>query len=418
MRYVIFALPVVAALIAFAVVTSDTTTPSVATTLTSNPTNAVPQGPTLSPITYVKPNAYDWDKDGCSDLILRTTSGHLTLFLGHCLPNTPTQFEQASFDMGLPGWDNADMMLLPGDFDHDGCADLIARIRADTSKLILFSGDCAHSFKGTKPLTNINASPYLWFVGVGSWDGDGCMDLLALQEDGALLLFPGNCNGDVSGIAYVLPGDFSGYDWFNGPGHWDYELGFFDFCGDLIARRADDQTLWFFDGDCEKGFGFPAEKLGEGWGGFDFIESGGDWNSEDPHHCPDIMGRRIDNAQLRFYFSDCVGGFTEGDVHESDRALSPEFFDYVLGDAGKIVLPASPFPKGDVTCDNTVSVADAKAELQFLAHVDFDIPLGCFPLVDMNCDVSLTVLDPFMILRALVGLPMLIQGCPPVAFAT
>ena len=87
----------------------------------------------------------DFDGNGCSDVIARDSAGQLLLYKGNCGTGGDWWSDVAGICCHRPGWNAFNWMVGPGDFNGDGCADLITR-RADNGTLRLYNGNCAGGF--------------------------------------------------------------------------------------------------------------------------------------------------------------------------------------------------------------------------------------------------------------------------------
>lgn len=155
----------------------------------------------------------DWDGDGAPDLIARDpATGALWLYRG----DGAGGFAGARA-VGR-GWNVADTLLGPGDWDRDGHVDIL--MRRDDGTLWLYRGDGSGGFAGAQQVGKGWRGMAL-LAAVGDVDDDGNPDLLAVSSDGATLLYTGNgaggfgptspIDGSLSGTTGLLgPGDFSG----------------------------------------------------------------------------------------------------------------------------------------------------------------------------------------------------------------
>mgnify|MGYP001401246254 CR=1 FL=1 len=228
----------------------------------------------------------DFDGDGCADLWGRTAGGQLSLYSGDC----GAGFRREDRRIGS-GWSGLDSISHVGDFDGDGCADLIAR--RPGGDLLRYSGTCTGSLRDAAVIGTSWHSLSL-ITAAGDLNGDGCGDVIARAPDARLLLFPGNCRGGFASEAVVigtgwsslnalLGGDFSG-----------------DGCGDVLARHGDGRLL-LFAGDCAAHLS-EAVPAGHGWGPFDALLAR-DWNADG---CTDVVARLPDGT-LRLYQNRCPG---------------------------------------------------------------------------------------------------------------
>jgi hypothetical protein len=133
----------------------------------------------------------DFNGDGCSDVIGVDSGGVMRLYTGNtsggnCLGTSLTGGNQIG-----EGWADRDIIVGPGDFSGDGCFDVIAR-RPSTDQLELFRGNCQGGF-GTVSIIGTGWNQFTAIIAPGDWDNDGCVDLVGRMPDGILRLYRGNC---------------------------------------------------------------------------------------------------------------------------------------------------------------------------------------------------------------------------------
>ena len=258
----------------------------------------------VSPLTQVRVTRLtDFNRDGVTDLIARTSSGSLYLYRG-----TATGGVSAAVRLGS-GWQVMTALASPGDLTGDGVADLIARDRAGTLWLYPGNGASAlatrrrvgagwNSFSAIAPAAALigtgrpgllarDAAGSLWlyplsgnaafganlkvgagwngytFLSPGDLSGDGKADITGKDSSGRLWLWRGNGAGGVS--ARIQIG--SGWQYMSSlaaPGNLDRTAG-----NDLVARDTGG-VLWRYPGNNASGFA-ARHVLGTGWNVMSFI---------------------------------------------------------------------------------------------------------------------------------------------------
>jgi hypothetical protein len=156
--------------------------------------------------------AGDMSGDGCTDVMARETSPPyvMRLYLGTISGSTCTGGLGNAQSMGS-GWDLA-LLAAVGEVTGDACFDVVGAERYPPYKLRVYPGNCAG---GLGPPTAQGSG---WLpsaigpiLGPGDFNGDGCGDLLAREMGGsqAMLFYPGDCNGIFSGPIALPAGVWS-----------------------------------------------------------------------------------------------------------------------------------------------------------------------------------------------------------------
>jgi hypothetical protein len=172
------------------------------------------------------------------------------------------------------GWGIFSWVLAPGDFSGDNCADVIFR-EGDLLKMV--RGNCAGGFidQAAFPISGPGwsaAQGVTWILGPGDWNADGCSDIIARFNNGTLKLYGGNCG--AGGQHFKDNGTVMG----GGPSNWSNysrlaSVGDFagDGCMDLFSRDSAG-TLRVHNGNCASGFSNGSgTPVGTGWNIFDYI---------------------------------------------------------------------------------------------------------------------------------------------------
>jgi hypothetical protein len=204
-----------------------------------------------SPVNWVFGDG-DFSGDGCPDVLYRKTDGTLHLYRGDCA-NGFIGTSQIGSGWGSP----VDWIIGPGDFSGDGCADVIYRKTDGT--LHNYRGNCSGGFIGTSQIGTGFDSPVNWIIGPGDFNGDGCADIIYRKTDGTLHTYRGNCANGFIGTIQIGTGWGSPVNWILGPGDFSG-----DGCIDIVYRKTDG-TLHNYRGNCANGF-IGTSQIGSGWG--------------------------------------------------------------------------------------------------------------------------------------------------------
>jgi hypothetical protein len=347
---------------------------------------------------FLHHNQYDWNIDGCDDVIARNALGYLFLFRGICPEAGPVSFE-APVQMVNQQYDS-DTMLLPGDLNWDGCPDLLARVRdnggAFANSFYLRLGNCITGFKDDTYYTG-DFGGYDWFAAPGTWSGGNCPQIIARRTVGHdLYLFQPDCT--EPGVPWTnlgaMTGPFEGFDWIMAPYRWDSDSDGGYYCGDLITRLSSNASLQFHDGDCNSGIVGTPSTVGTGWGAFDWLLSGGEWSGNQVTRCPDVLGRRTDNGQLVLYAVNCGGGFAGAANLNIGGSIDWRQFTYILGNAGPVVTTAIPTvtlaPTASPTPTATATPTATPSSTPTATPTHTPTPTQTNHQGDVNCDTQIT----------------------------
>jgi hypothetical protein len=207
----------------------------------------------------------DFAGDGCADVLARRADNNtLRLYEGNCAGG----WKAGTGGVVGTGWGIFDWILGPGDFSGDGCADVLAR-KASNADVLLYAGNCAGGWQPGAPVVATGWGIYDWLLGPGDFNGDGCADVLVRKaSNGDLLMYRGNCAGGWKSSQALLVGTgWAVFDSSVGPGDFDG-----DGCLDVLSRRADNGTLRLYAGNCAGGWkAGTGGVVGTGWGIFNWI---------------------------------------------------------------------------------------------------------------------------------------------------
>jgi hypothetical protein len=187
------------------------------------------------------------------------------------------------------GWNVFDALDTVGDWNGDGALDVLAR--QPTGDLWLYPGDGRGGFL---PWRRIGTGWQIFsaLIGPGDVTGDGNPDVLGVERSsGRLWLYPGNGQGGFqprvqvgSGwsvmSAVFSPGDFSG-----------------DGCPDLLAVENATSLLWLYPGNCHSGW-LPRVRVGSGWKVMSALVGAGDLNGD---RTADVLAREAATGILWLY---------------------------------------------------------------------------------------------------------------------
>lgn len=222
---------------------------------------------------YVPPvRAHDFSGDQKADVLARNTAGAFIRYRGNGAGGwlTPTAAQIGS------GWNGMTSIIVPGDFDGDGNADVLAR---DTAGLLwLYPGNGTGGWKA-RELVGSGWNGMTTILAAGDVNSDGFQDVLAVDGSGILWEYPGNGHGGW------LPRQQIGSGW----GSSTAIVGIGDFNGDgfpdLLARNPAGALLLY--PHTPTGWLNPKQ-VGSGWNIMTSIQSVGDFNGDG---FPDVLAR-------------------------------------------------------------------------------------------------------------------------------
>ncbi|MER7276589.1 VCBS repeat-containing protein [Dactylosporangium sp. NPDC000244] len=141
----------------------------------------------------------DWDKDGAQDVVARGLDGTLWMFPGQATRGVSSA---APVEIGT-GWNGYDFAGII-DWDHDGNQDIL--VRGTTGDLSLFPGQSVRGVSAEPPVQIGTGWNGYDFAGLADWDKDGNPDVVARKTNNDLWLFPGESMRAVSGQSPVQIG--------------------------------------------------------------------------------------------------------------------------------------------------------------------------------------------------------------------
>jgi hypothetical protein len=182
----------------------------------------------------------DIDGDGAEDLIVRRTDdGALFVYPDSGVPTAPYVY-QARRQVGT-GYNVFDVILV-GDVDGDGLADLVARKPSGVLYLYLNSGRAANPYPGGERIqigTGFSRYPRLLLADV---NGDGLADLIGFATDGTATVYPNSRDVEApfrAGTRLTATG-WNAYSALMA-GDVDH-----DGHADLLGIKSSDGSLWHF----------------------------------------------------------------------------------------------------------------------------------------------------------------------------
>jgi hypothetical protein len=145
----------------------------------------------------------DFDLDGNRDLVARDPEGDLWLYPG---TGTGALGPRREIESGLQ---SSTSIVGIGDFNNDGAADLL--VTDATGTLRLYSG-YAYEPPGQIGGTAVVSDGWQGYsiLAAGDFNNDGCQDVIAVDPSGDMWLYPGNGAGGFL-TRVQLPGNWSGY---------------------------------------------------------------------------------------------------------------------------------------------------------------------------------------------------------------
>ncbi|MDQ1027420.1 secreted trypsin-like serine protease [Streptomyces umbrinus] len=200
----------------------------------------------------------DLTYDGRADLLARTPSGGLFQ-----QDSKGTSLAQRAYQGN--GWQTA-TWVLQADLDRDFYQDLIVRDKTD-GKLYRSYMDHAVGDWTWMQISSVWGG-YKSYAIPGDMTGDARPDLLAVDADGSVYLYPGRGNGEFYGKVKVVSGSWKNVKIF---GHGDLSG---DGKPDLLVRSTDG-TLWLYRGTGKEKTPWSARiKARTGWNFTSYVSNG------------------------------------------------------------------------------------------------------------------------------------------------
>jgi hypothetical protein len=163
---------------------------------------------------------YDFNRDGKLDITVDVADPHFQFYFLTMLGNGDGTFQNSFDASSLQAWTSK---LLLGDFNGDGKLDIAAIDHyAETLYVLLGNGD--GTFQNLPPMV-LQPLGVTFCGGVGDYNKDGKLDLLACSPQGEIAVVPGNGDGTFQNPSNFFPIGFSPLDVtaadFNGDGNLD-----------------------------------------------------------------------------------------------------------------------------------------------------------------------------------------------------
>ncbi|WP_460498425.1 FG-GAP repeat domain-containing protein [Glycomyces tarimensis] len=276
----------------------------------------------------------DYDSDGHEDLYtIRRSDGRLVFHAGR------GDGTFASPEVLGTGWGKMDITLA-GDVTGDDIPDVVAKNRRD-GLLYTYPGDGTGGFQSRLQIDSGGESMRT-FTADGDFDGDGHLDLLAIEEGyGTLYLYRGNSDGTFE-EGRVFGSGWGAVDTLTTVGDVNFD-GFFD----LLARDARTGEYFFCLGDGDRDFDervtLPASLSDSSSSRrYSEIAAAGDLDGDG---YPDVAALDPQTGELSLHSFDSngdlvLGSRLVGDGWEGDRLPSPRddrTYDFDNDDASDIL---------------------------------------------------------------------------------
>jgi hypothetical protein len=216
---------------------------------------------------------------------------------GSVLRSASTMPVSASVRIGA-GWSALRNITLTPDFTGDGKPDIIAS-DPKANGLRIYSGTGTGGFAGVA-VRGGGWNVMTRLVAAGDRTGDGRADLLAVRNDGALVLYPGDGRGWVTAGSIIATG-FGAMSSVVNAGDVNH-----DGRADLFAVRASDGALLLYPGTAGGGVGSPVT-WGGGWNSLTNLAAGPDLDGDGRQG--DLFVRQS-NGVMRSYYVDEAGKLT------------------------------------------------------------------------------------------------------------
>lgn len=193
----------------------------------ANNNDVAASGTAVAPVRVLSGMSYDFTADGHPDVVARSASGDLRLYLG-------TGSRTSGMRIIGRGWQGFTTVFSPGDFNGDGRPDIIGRTAAGDLLLYPWNGT---SF-GARRTIGIGWGGMAVVFSPGDVTGDRRPDVLGRTADGTLRLYP-NTGAGLTGPRVLGPG-WSGFTALFGIGDLTA-----DGRNDIIARTVDGDLILY-----------------------------------------------------------------------------------------------------------------------------------------------------------------------------
>ncbi|WP_328462911.1 FG-GAP-like repeat-containing protein [Actinoplanes sp. NBC_00393] len=203
----------------------------------------------------------DFDRDGLADVIGRNSAGTLLLYRGN---GKGGYVDGRGISIGT-GWSSLNSLFSPGDFDRDGFTDVIGR--TSQGELLLYRGNGKDGFLNSNGISvGTGWSSLNSLFSPSDFDRDGLADVIARNSLGDLLLYRGNGkNGFLNARGIVIGTGWNGFNTLLSAGDFDN-----DGLADVIGRTTSGE-LRLYRGDGKDGFLNSGTAIGSGWQGLNLI---------------------------------------------------------------------------------------------------------------------------------------------------
>lgn len=210
----------------------------------------------------------DWDRDGHKDIVtIRNATGDLWLYPGQ---SRRTMSTENPVKIGN-GWSAANPAGL-ADWDRDGHQDIVTI--DSNGDMWLYPGQSVRGYSQVWRVKIGNGWNNTRLAGIGDWDKDGHQDILAIDWNQDLWLYPGESKRGYSRQSRVKIGNGWGGATPAGVSDWDK-----DGHQDLLTTDWNGD-LWLYPGQSVRGYSQAGRvKIGNGWNGSD-IGGLGDWDRD------------------------------------------------------------------------------------------------------------------------------------------
>ncbi|MCG2622261.1 FG-GAP-like repeat-containing protein [Arthrobacter sp. I2-34] len=186
----------------------------------------------------------DYNGDGRNDMLARGKSGSLWLFRGTGRASSGQPVFRSKIRIGSAGWNKFTHLAGAGDVNRDGKMDLVAV--QSNGAVYLFAGT-GTGRTGKKSRIESGWRSYNKVAATGDYNGDGTMDLVARKRDGSLWLLAGyksysTANGWFAAERRLIASGWDKYNRLLGVGRFNGDSKV-----DLLATKPDG-SAWFFAG--------------------------------------------------------------------------------------------------------------------------------------------------------------------------